>query len=62
LFFVLAGIALLLQEFELLALRWTYVLPGIVVAVGVGILVSGIAQAHRTHRDMMTNPPGPVGR
>ncbi|HEY7814604.1 MAG TPA: hypothetical protein VIC62_15275 [Nakamurella sp.] len=62
LFFVLAGIALLLQELELLVLRWTYVLPAMVVTVGVALLMSGIAQAHRAHRGTMTDTPGPFGR
>ncbi|HEY5879462.1 MAG TPA: hypothetical protein VIU11_11155 [Nakamurella sp.] len=62
LFFVLAGIALVLQELELLVLRWTYVLPAIVMAVGLALLMSGITQAHRAHRGTMTNTPGPVGR
>ena len=57
LFFVFAGIALLLQELDVLALRWTYVLPLIVMAVGIGVLVSGITQAHRAHR-AMTKTPG----
>lgn len=62
LFFVLAGIALVLQELELLVLRWAYVLPAIVVAVGVALLMSGIAQAHRAHRGTMTNTSEPAGR
>jgi len=45
--FVLAGTALLLQELDLVALRWNYLLPIIVVAVGVAVLFSALWQAHR---------------
>ncbi len=48
--FVLAGSFLLLQELDLATLRWTYVLPVIVVAVGLSVLLSGLVQAHRERR------------
>lgn len=48
--YLLAGGALLLQELDLLTLRWTYVLPLILLIVGVVLLGSGLLSAHRwTH-------------
>jgi hypothetical protein len=48
--FLLAGAALLLQELELLTLRWTYVLPLILLIVGAAVLLSGFVQARRDTR------------
>lgn len=47
--FVFAGTALLLQELDVVALRWNYLLPIIVVAVGVAVLISALWQAHRAN-------------
>lgn len=55
--FVLTGAALLLQELGVLALRWTYVLPIIVVAVGAAVLLSGVLMAHRGQRDGLARQP-----
>lgn len=48
--FLLAGVALLLQELELLTLRWNYVLPLILLVVGAVVLLSGFVGAHRERR------------
>ncbi len=48
--FVLIGTALLLQELGLLTLRWSLVLPLIVLGVGLVVLVSGLVGAHRSTR------------
>lgn len=48
--YLLAGGALLLQELDLLTLRWTYVLPLILLTVGVVLLGSGLLSAHRWTR------------
>lgn len=45
--FVLAGVALLLQELGVLTLVWSFVLPLIVIAAGLVVLVSGLFGAHR---------------
>jgi cytochrome c oxidase subunit IV len=48
--FVLAALALLLQEFDVLTLRWSVVLPLIVMAVGLVVVLSALIGAHRnTH-------------
>jgi|GEM_PF-3355377 len=57
--FLLAGVALLLQELDLLAMRWTYVLPIILLIVGAVILLSGFVGAHRdrpTHQGQVPVP------
>lgn len=46
--FLLAGIALLLQELDLLALRWSFVLPLIVITAGLVVVFSGLIGAHRS--------------
>ena len=46
--FLLAGAALLLQELDLLTLRWSFVLPLIVITVGVAVVLSGVVGAHRS--------------
>jgi hypothetical protein len=48
--FLLAGTALLLQELGLLVVRWSAVLPAIVITVGVVTLFAGAAGAHRSRR------------
>lgn len=48
----LAGIALLLQELGALTLRWSFVLPLILLVVGLVVLASGLLGAHRTARDI----------
>lgn len=48
--FLLTGIALLLQEMGLLTLRWSLVLPLIVLGVGLVVVVSGLIGAHRSAR------------
>jgi hypothetical protein len=46
--FLLAGIALLLQEIDLLTLRWSYVLPFILITAGAVVVFSGLIGAHRS--------------
>jgi len=46
--FLLAGLALLLQELDLLFLRWSSVLPAIVITIGIVILSAGAVGAHRS--------------
>jgi cyanate permease len=46
--YLLAGAALLLQELDRLTLRWTYLLPLILLTVGVVVLVTGLRSAHRS--------------
>jgi hypothetical protein len=46
--YALAGTALLLHELDLLALRWSFVLPLILLAVGLALLVSGLLSARRS--------------
>jgi hypothetical protein len=46
----LAGTALLLQELDVLALRWSFVLPLILLTVGLVVLVSALVDAHRAAR------------
>lgn len=48
--YLLAGTALLLQELDVLTLRWTFVLPAIVCAVGLALLASGLLSTHRAVR------------
>lgn len=48
--FLLAGVALLLQEWQLLTLRWSYVLPLVVAAVGLVVLITGLTGAHRARQ------------
>ena len=48
LLFLLTGAALLMQELDVLTLRWSYLLPIIVVTAGLAILISGVLLAHRT--------------
>lgn len=55
--FLLAGTALLLQEWDLLTLRWSYLLPLVVAAVGLVVLITGLAGAHRSRRE---HPAGPA--
>lgn len=56
--FLLLGCALLLQELDMLTLRWSFVLPLIVVTVGVVVLVSGLTGAHRAHRSSPVDAAG----
>jgi hypothetical protein len=63
--FLLAGAALLLQELDLLTLRWSFVLPLIVIAAGAAVLLSGVVGAHRSRPSTSeTSPdralPGPL--
>jgi hypothetical protein len=46
--FLLAGLALFLQELDLLTLRWSMVLPAIVITIGVVTLLAGAVGAHRS--------------
>lgn len=46
--FLLAGVALLLQEMDMLTLRWSLVLPLVVAASGLVVLLTGLTGAHRT--------------
>jgi hypothetical protein len=48
--FLLAGLALLLQELDLLVLRWSTVLPAIVITIGTVTLLAGAVGAHRSRR------------
>lgn len=43
--FVLTGTALLLQELGLLTLRWSLLLPLIVLGVGLVVVISGLVGA-----------------
>lgn len=45
--FLLAGIALLLQELGILTLSWSLVLPLIVIVAGCAVVLSGLVGAHR---------------
>ncbi len=45
--FLLAGAALLLQELDMLALSWAFVLPTILFVVGAVTALAGVAGAHR---------------
>jgi hypothetical protein len=48
---LLAGAALLLQEFDMLYLRWSFILPLILATVGLMVLLTGLIGAHRApHR------------
>jgi hypothetical protein len=57
LLFVLAGSALLLQEFDWLTIRWTFVLPLILTAVGASVLISGLAGAHHARTNFDNDEP-----
>ncbi|MBW0119266.1 hypothetical protein [Pseudonocardia abyssalis] len=46
--FLLAGLALFLQELDLLSLRWSMVLPSIVITTGLVTLFAGAVGAHRS--------------
>jgi membrane-bound ClpP family serine protease len=46
--FLLAGVALLLQEMDMLTLRWSLVLPLVVATAGLVVLLTGLTGAHRT--------------
>lgn len=48
--FVLAGVALLLQELGMVELRWSLVLPLIVIGAGVVVVVSGLIGVHLSAR------------
>jgi len=48
--FLLAGIALLMQELAMVTLRWSYVVLAIVAAVGLAVLLTGLIGAHRAPR------------
>lgn len=57
--FILGGIALLLQEFDMLTLRWSYVLPVVLVATGLVVLLTGLVGAHRARANrLVAQPPG----
>jgi hypothetical protein len=58
LLFVLAGSALLLQELDRLTIRWTFVLPLILTAVGAAVLISGLAGAHHSRTNFGNDQPG----
>lgn len=45
--FLLAGVALLLQELGILTLSWSVVLPLIVIVAGCAVVLSGLVGAHR---------------
>ena len=47
--FMLAGVLLLLQDLWLPTAPWSFVLPLILVLVGVLVLISGLARIHRIH-------------
>jgi hypothetical protein len=51
--YVVAGIALLLHQLGLVTLRWTMLLPSLLVVVGAGLLVAGAVGARADH------PAGP---
>ncbi|MFC4944921.1 hypothetical protein [Pseudonocardia sp. GCM10023141] len=44
---LLGGVALLLQELDLLTLRWSLVLPVILVVVGLVVALAGVAGTAR---------------
>lgn len=46
--FLLTGAALLLQEFDLLSLRWSFVLAIVVITAGVAVVLSGVMGARRS--------------
>jgi hypothetical protein len=46
--FVLLGAALLLQELGLLAVSWSVVVPGVLVAAGLTMAGAGVVGAHRS--------------
>lgn len=48
--YLLFGGALLLQEMDLLTLRWSYLLPLILLTVGAVVLAAGLLSAHRSAR------------
>ena len=48
--YLLTGAALLLQEAGVLTMRWSFVLPAILLAVGFALLASALLGAHRTTR------------
>jgi hypothetical protein len=55
--FLLAGTALLLQELDLLTLRWSFVLPLIVITAGVAVVLSGLVGAHRSRPSAGASAP-----
>ena len=64
--FLLAGAALMLQELDLLTLRWSFVLPLIVITAGVAVVLSGVVGAHRSRPSAGASVPdgavpGPMG-
>lgn len=46
--YLLAALALLLQEFDVLTLQWSVVLPMILMATGLVVVLSAFVGAHRT--------------
>ncbi len=58
--FLLSGSALLLQELDLLTLRWSFVLPLIVITVGVSVVLSGVVGAHRSRPSTGASAPDPA--
>ena len=58
--FLLAGSALVLQELDLLTLRWSFVLPLIVITVGVAVVLSGVVGAHRSRPSAAAPAPAPA--
>ena len=46
--FLLAAVALVLQELDLATLRWSVVLPLILMAVGLVVVLSAFLGAHRS--------------
>jgi membrane-bound ClpP family serine protease len=57
--FLLAGTALLLQELDLLTLRWSLLLPLIVMLTGVAVVFSGFMGAHRSRRSTSISTSDP---
>lgn len=45
--FLLLGAVFLLQELGLLTLTWSFVVPAVLIVVGVVTVVGGLAGAHR---------------
>jgi hypothetical protein len=49
-----------LQELDLLTLRWSFVLPLIVITVGVAVVLSGVVGAHRSRPSAAAPAPAPA--
>lgn len=55
--YLLAAVALLLQELDLLTLQWSIVLPVILMSVGVIVVASAFIGAHRSVRSGAPHHP-----